>query len=368
MDYPIRKDVTTKSGTPELKSMEAAVAGVQRAEEWLARMRYLDCGPDVDTYNLLLLGYCNLCKLFHHRANLSNDVDDAAHREDGTRIRRRVVEGVRKIMSELNERKEGPRPNILSLNLALTSIAKMGNDSIANRILFHTLGERAFLHFLGAEHNEHRTEAMPPTSDRTAISDMEHEEDPAKHANDALRPNLDTYHWVIHIYSASGNPTRLQQSFALLRKMIELRSKEDPSHWVYRNGSQHAAASFSPSIGTHNNVLRAIVGNIHSLSGHGYDVHRAVTAKDTTALLDSMPRYVSSFPTPITFLFLMQIWHKSRSPHAGDHAEKILTRMEVAGTYLNGLQPNSKAYVLALQCWLTSAKAGRSGAAECAFR
>jgi hypothetical protein len=116
-------------------------------------------------------------------------------------------------------------------------------------------------------------------------------------------------------------------------------------------------------VGTHNNVLRALVG-----TRHGDEADRTVAAQEATELLDSMPRYVSSFPTPVTFLFLMQMWHKTGSPRAGDRAEEILSRMEIAGTYQPGLEPKANAYVLALQCWLTAARAGRAGAAECAFR
>ena len=169
-----------------------------------------------------------------------------------------------------------------------------------------------------------------------------------------LEPNLDTYHWLVDIYSTSSEIENTMRSLSLLRKMIQIRNKE----------LQTASASFAPSTGTHSKVLRALLSKVDDLS----DSAIAKIAREMTQSLDSMVLHGSSFPNHIVYFSLLQLWQKSRSPEAGQCAEEILSRMEISGMYQNDLKIVSGPYFIALSCWLTSAMAGRSDAAERAYR
>ena len=357
------------------------VDGVQRAEDWLGRMRCLqkagkvNCAPDVDTYNLVLLGFCHLCKLFSHsRSKLANRHTE--NTEDEIVLNRFVIDGVERVLLEL-ARDEGPRPNIISLNLALNALAKAGrnlSDDTFQRInclVFKIVGEDKYRQiFVGIE-NEKKETTYGMEENGYCVDAKKDGLTQNITSKSYIDPNLDTYHWLVDIYSASGDIFYIKQGMTLLRKMIEVRIKEDPDYLIRENRSLNAPASFAPSTGTHNNVLRSLVEKIDDwgkLSNCGHDADLSKTGREVTDLLDSMVHYGSSFPTPVTFLFMLQVWQKTQLPEAGDYAEEILSRMEIMGVYQSDMKKISNAYMLALECWFTAAKAGRSNAAERAFR
>jgi hypothetical protein len=344
------------------------IEGVKQAEYWLSSMHslsqvgYSNCAPDVDAYNLVLLGYCNLCKtiLSSNRSNNSN-VDD---KRAIARRRQFIVEGVERVLLQLAECKdESCRVNITSLNLALNAIAKAGRHSpdsncqTTNSLLLKLLGEEKYLRLVQIEsHDEFNSN--PPKEcvgdPKLGLSDSTSTGSDAPTPILNLEPNLDTYHWLVDIYSNSTDITNTMRSLSLLRKMIQIRNRE----------SQTSSASFAPSTGTHCKVLRALLARVDDLSEYSI----ANIAKEMTQNLDSMVLYGSSLPNHVVYLYLLQLWQKSRSPEAGQYAEEILSRMEISEMYQNDLKISSGPYFIALSCWLTSAIAGRSDAAERAYR
>ncbi|KAL3822598.1 hypothetical protein ACHAXA_006383 [Cyclostephanos tholiformis] len=376
--------------------------GITAAEEWLGRMRHLGrsgipwCAPDADAYNIVLLGYCHLCKSFHHDRSLSKlparDVAEARKTEMSNR--RFVVQGVVRVLSEFadnaDEEKEdsGCWPNLMSMNLALNAIAKAGggfpDDSICqmtNKLVFDLIGEEKYRSLMDQdvssfEHNmifditseeKYRQlvdpEVAPIESDEcdSYVAPRISRTGTSKHLN----PNLDTYHWLVDIYSNGANIVYTKKSMAILNKMIRIRSEQD-SEYLTGDGKLRNAASFAPSTGTHNKVLHALVEKMEE--NNEAALVKEKTAKEAMRLLDSMVLHRSSLPSPITFLFLLRLWQNTQSSEAGEYAEEILSRMEIFCLYQNELRVLSNAYLQALECWLTAAKAGRPGAAERAFR
>ena len=162
--------------------------------------------------------------------------------------------------------------------------------------------------------------------------------------------------------------------------MIQIRS-DQPSDWaIWEKGPHGDVLPYAPSTRTYNNVLRALqkvytdASNARSKSDRNEAKHDdrdfslVETAKEATKFIDSMLRYESSYPSRTTFLILLQLWMNTGSPEAGDYAEEILSRMEIMSVCHDDIKLSSNAYLLALNCWLTAAEAGRSGAAERAFR
>lgn len=328
------------------------VEGVNQAEELLQQMHSLQqsgrikCALDVDAYNIVLLGLCNLC-----RALSSNP----EKRKDRPR-RKFVLEGAERLLSQLNESYDmNINPNTLSLNLALNVLAKAGRDGdpelckTANSLLLKTIGEENYRSVVGI--NE-RLDVDEPTE-----SVLKNSEAATK---TYVEPNLDTYHWLVDIYSSTNDPAYVKLALSLLRKMIQHRLEEQ------------STASFAPSTGTYNNVLRALAKHGHLedklVSEDKLTEIRTEVAKEATSFLDSMIRYETSYPTRVTFIFLLQLWVRTGSQEAGEYADQILSRMETVSLYQRDLKPFSNAYLLALECWHTAAQAGYPNAAERAFR
>lgn len=368
----------------------SSVNGVKQAEYWLSNMYSLanagcsNCAPDVDAHNLVLLGYCNLCKFF--TSQRSNNVSRGDFNDEKDFVAQRgrlIVEGVERLVFQLanNSDEEGCRLNILSLNLSLNALAKIGRffpDVICrktNSLLFLLMGEEKFRNLVRVENDKFDID----TSDELLNSLEAVNEDAftvesqkgrvSKGLN--LEPNLDTYHWLVDIYSSGTDITHTMRSLSMLRKMNRIREKQDIDAWTSSDREpQNASASFAPSTGTHCKVLCSLLAMFDNWGDSGTIIKssRADVAKEMTQFLDSMVLYRSSFPSPIIYLYLLRLWQKSCSPEAGQYAEEILSRMEVTGIYQNEWKVFSGAYLIALDCWLTSASAGRSGAAERAFR
>jgi len=346
-----------------------SIEGVKEAEEWIKQMNslhrsgWIQCVPDVDAYNIVLLGLCNLCKPLssnHH----GND-NRISKREE--RLRRKfILEGVERLLTKLTELHDVDiHPNILSLNLALNALAKAGRDGdpnsckIANRVLLKAIGEESYRGVVGINHEQ-------PDEDESIEDSVE---TPALQGATKLfvKPNMDTYHWLVDIYASSGDAVYIKLGTSLLKKMIENRLEEQSRH-PFREGS---TASFAPSTGTYNNILRALAKkdiDTASVSDEDRIRIRTEVAKEATGFLDSMVRYETSFPTRVTFIFLLQLWRKTGSTEAGEYADEILSRMETVSMYQRDLKPFSNGYLLALECWHTAATAGYVGAAERAFQ
>jgi hypothetical protein len=371
----------------DLHSMD----GIKAAEDLLRRMRQLGrsgisfCSPGADSYNIVLLGYCHLCKPFHHERSSSKlPVRDGADvRKDEMSTRRFIVDGVVRVLSELaenaDEEEENSGPNLMSMNLALNAIAKAGgsspNDSICqttNKLLFDLIGEEQYRSLMNMDDEFH-----PEKTDKMSFG-LIGEEKYRKHddpdvaprsgTSKKLSPNLSTYHFLVDIYSNGASIVYTKRAMAILNKMIRIRSEQDSEYLKGDSKLRNTPASFVPSTGTHNKVLHALVEKMEDniLSEAAQD--REKTAKEAMRLLDSMVLHGSSLPSPITFLFLLRLWQNTSSDCAGEYAEEILSRMEIFCLYQNEFRVLSNAYLQALECWLTAAKAGRPGAAERAFR
>ncbi len=346
--------------------LTSSIEGVKRAEYWLSSMHSLaqagcsNCAPDVDTYNLVLLGYCNLCKTVLPSNRSNNSIGDKSAM---ARRRQFIIEAVERVLLQLVECNEAScNANITSLNLALSALAKAGRHSPksicqkTSSLLLKLMGEEQYRNLVKIEShdafiNESSIEFM---DDLIVGSSNSNRITSGTSSKLHLEPNLDTYHWLVDIYSTSSDVENTMRSLSLLRKMIRIRNKE----------SQTASASFAPSTGTHCKVLRALLSKVDDLSVGSI----AKIAKEMTQSLDSMVLHGSSFPNQIVYLSLLELWQKSRAPEAGQYAEEILSRMEISGMYQNDLKISSGPYFIALSCWLTSAMAGRSDAAERAYR
>lgn len=332
--------------------------------------------PDVETYNLIFLGFCNVCKIF--RADQSDVLKRNYDKVHATK--RFVFDGVERTLTELNESKgEGPSPNVTSLNLALNAIAKGRNMphkkyQRTNALLYNVIGEKNYREMMMGSDNDVMDESVgggdgklaSPSSGETRNSEVQQSADLENSTQSYVKPNLDTYHWLVDIHSRSGKLVYIKQGVFLLRKMIQIRMEDDSDFSSNQDRSINSPASFAPSTGTHNNVLRALAKTGSDLSD--FNVDRANIATEISELLDSMVQYGSSIPTHVTFLFALHICQKTKSPEAGDLAEEILSKMEVVETYQPEMKSFSHAYLLALECWLSATKAGKSGAAERAFR
>jgi hypothetical protein len=392
--------------------------GMRSAEVWLGRMRSLGesgaecCAPDAESHNIVLLGYCHLCKSFHHdRPSFSSRTpaarEDTKARKEEMSTRRFVVDGVVRVLSEWAANADGEEeeegggrgPNVTSLNLALNAIAKAGgglpDDTIChstNKLVFDLVGEEEYRRLVDPDASPSDLDEFDPDKIDKLILDHIGEEkyrklvvpdvapsDPNKSDPDLaptirktgpskrITPNLDTYHWLVDIYSNGASIVYTKRAMAILNKMIRIRSEQDAEYLTGDGKSRNAPASFAPSTGTHNKVLHALVEKLDESIVENAQV-REETAKEATRLLDSMVLHGSSLPSPITFLFLLRLWQNTQSPEAGEYAEILLSRMEILGLYQNELRVLSNAYLQALECWLTAAKAGRPGAAERAFR
>lgn len=345
----------------DLSSNEGAL---KSAEYWLSIMHslaqagYPNCAPDAESYNLVLLGYCNWCKkVTSSRARRATD------RRQLFRRSQFIVEGVERVLLQLAEcKEESCSVNITSLNLALNALAKAGRHSPesncqkTNNLLMKLLGEEKFRALVKIDrHDEFINEPSNEFADDLNLDSS----DSLKFTCDVvpklnLEPNLDTYHWLVDVYSNSTDIRNTLRSLSLLRKMVQIRNKE----------SQTASASFAPSVNTHCTVLRALLAKVDELSDNSV----AEIAKEMTQFLDSMVLYETSFPVFDFYLCLLRLWQKSSSPDAGQYAEEIISRMEISGLYRSDLKVPSSPYFIALSCWLTSAVAGRSDAAERAYR
>jgi len=351
--------------------------GSQRAEEWLRRMESLResgharCAPDIHAYNLVLLSYCNLCKVSSSNTQRSPQAYNSSKpRSGGTSFegprersqisgatRKFVLQGTEKILTELHDL-DGVEANVLSLNLALNTMAKAGRNETdlcqrTDKLLQMMLGQDGFNALI----------------DEATRNNAE----PSK-----LEPDMDTYHWLINIYSTSGRLFYIERAMAILDKMIQMRKE-----LALDNESDYDIPT--PSTGTFNNALRALQCKVDELGRQSRlseaeislldeetqrelrDVSHINIAKSLSPVIDAMVQFESSLPSRVTFLFMLQIWARSGSPDAGDQAEELLSRMETISSY-NPITPFSNAYKLVLQSWLTSAVAGRRGAVERAHR
>lgn len=345
------------------------IEGVKQAEEWITQMHSLQqsgwrhCAPDVDAYNIVLLGLCNLCKPLSPKHG--GNENRISKREERSR-RKFILEGAERLLTQLTElHDDGVHPNILSLNLSLNAIAKAGRDGdsnmckIANHFLMKATGEETYRSVVGINSEQ--------SDDDESIDDTVEEPDLQGATKSFVKPNMDTYHWLVDIYSSSGDAMYIKLGMALLKKMIEHRLEEQSTR-LYSEGS---TASFAPSTGTYNNILRALAKqdiDITSATDKGSTLMRFEVAKEATTFLDSMIRYETSYPTRVTFIFLLQLWRKTGSTKAGEYADEILSRMETVSMYQRDLKPFSNGYLLALECWHTAALAGYVGAAERAFK
>ncbi|KAL7459349.1 hypothetical protein ACHAWC_011049 [Mediolabrus comicus] len=337
------------------------VEGVNQAEELLQQMHSLQksgriqCALDVDAYNIVLLGLCNLCRALSSKNPENDKPTRNTKRKDRSR-RKFVLEGAERLLSQLNESHDmNINPNTLSLNLALNVLAKAGRDGdselckTANSLLLKTIGEENYRSVVGI--NE-QSEVDEPTEDVLKNSEAV--------TKTYVEPNMDTYHWLVDIYSSTNDPAYVKLALSLLRKMIQHRLEEQ------------STASFAPSTGTYNNVLRALAkhGNLEDklVSEDKLTEIRTEVAKEATSFLDSMIRYETSYPTRVTFIFLLQLWARTGSQEAGEYADQILSRMETVSLYQRDLKPFSNVYLLALECWHTATQAGYPNAAERAFR
>ena len=267
--------------------------------------------------------------------------------------RRFVVNGAERMLHVLAEQME---PKVMSLNLALNAIAKGGagfpDDSICsmtNKLIFKLLGEEEY-------RNLNEPHAAPPDFDEYDLNNV------TRPIASNLRPNLDTYHWLVDIYSTSNNIVYTKRASAILNKMIRIRAEQDSA---YLTGD--GRSSFAPSTGTHNKVLHALTTEMEAAIFVDAKA-RENTAREATKLLDSMILHGSSMPSPITYLLLMRLWQNTQSSEAGEYAEEILSRMEILGMYQNDMRVLSNAYFQVIDCWYTAARAGRSSAADRAFR
>ncbi|KAL7445526.1 hypothetical protein ACHAXM_011811 [Skeletonema potamos] len=345
-----------------------SIDGVNEAEEWIKQMHslkqsgWIQCAPCVDAYNIVLLGLCNLCKpLSSKHADNENRI---SKREERSR-RNFILEGVERLLTQLTELHDfNIHPNILSLNLALNALAKAGRDGdpnlckIANRVLLNAIGEESYRGVVGIHEQPDESESIEDSVETPALQSA---------TKLFVKPNMDTYHWLVDIYSKSGDAVYIKLGTSLLKKMIEHRLEEQSRH-LFRDGS---TASFAPSTGTYNNILRALAKkdiDTASVSDENRIGIRTEVAKEATAFLDSMVRYETSYPTRVTFIFLLQLWRKTGSTEAGEYADEILSRMETVSMYQRELKPFSNGYLLALECWHTAATAGYVGAAERAFQ
>jgi hypothetical protein len=380
-----------------------SVDGIKAAEEWLGRMRHLGsgipfCSPDADAYNIVLLGYCHLCKSFQHDRSSSKlpvrDGPDVRRAEMLTR--RFVVDGVVRVLSELvenaNEEEENSGPNLMSMNLALNAIAKAGgsfpNDSICqttNKLVFDLIGEEQYRNLMNKDDESDSEKTDKLIFDLIGeekyrklvdpnVAPIQSDETESRVAPRIMRagtskklsPNLDTYHFLVDIYSNGASIVYTKRAMAILNKMIRIRSEQDSEYLAGDVKLRNTPAAFAPSTGTHNKVLHALVEKMEENSEAVQD--REKTASEAMRLLDSMVLHGSSLPSPITFLFLLRLWQNTQSVEAGEYAEEILSRMEIFCLYQNEFRVLSNAYLQALECWLTAAKVGRPGAAERAFR
>ncbi|KAL3785858.1 hypothetical protein HJC23_008746 [Cyclotella cryptica] len=374
--------------------------GSQRVEEWLRRMESLQqaghvhCGPDLLAYNLLLLSYCNLCKNMGIKLEASGGSSSKAKSQGGgtahaanihASTRTYILEGVEKILLELNNH-DGLDANVLSLNLALNALAKAGKNEAdlcqkTDRLLCKVLGEYNFNRIVDetdTTNTDKNADAVNDDKFDLVLNNMRNALVDA--SKSSIEPDLDTYHWLVEIYSASGNLFYIRRAMTLLNKMIRLRITID-SNSDGMNGD-----TMPPFTGTFNNALRALQCKVDELDRLSYSKNGELTlsseqkqqrelqnfspaeiAKSVTPLVDAMVQFDSSSPTRVTFLFVLQIWSKSGAVDAGDQAEEILSKMEVITTYQD-MRPFSNAYKLVLHCWLASAKAGRPGSVERAHR
>lgn len=338
-----------------------SVEGVTQAEELLQQMHLLQksgrikCALDVDAYNIVLLGLCNLCRALSSK-NLENHTSTRNTKRKDRPRRKFVLEGAERLLSQLNESHDmNINPNTLSLNLALNVLAKAGRDGdselckTANALLLKTIGEENYRSVVAI--NE-QPDVDEPTKDSLKNSEVV--------TKTYVEPNMDTYHWLVDIYSSTNDPVYVKQALSLLRKMIQHRLEEQ------------STASFAPSTGTYNNILRALAKHGHLedklVSEEKLTGIRTKVAKEATSFLDSMIRYETSHPTRVTFIFLLQLWVRTGSQEAGEYADQILSRMETVSLYQRDLKPFSNVYLLALECWHTAAQAGYPNAAERASR
>ncbi len=347
------------------------IDGVNAAEEWITQMHslqqsgWIHCAPDVDAYNIVLLGLCSLCKPLSPKHG--DNENRISKREERWR-RKFILDRAERLLTQLTsdgDKYKVVHPNILSLNLSLNAIAKAGRDGdpnlckIANRVLLKVIGEESYRIVVDINSEQ-------PDDDKSNNDTVE-EPDPQGTTTSCVKPNMDTYHWLVDIYSSSGDATYIKLGMALLKKMIEHRLEEQSRH-PFSDGS---TASFAPSTGTYNNILRALAKkdiDITSAADKGSTLMRFEVAKEATSFLDSMIRYETSYPTRVTFIFLLQLWRKTGSTKAGEYADEILSRMETVSMYQRDLKPFSNGYLLALECWHTAALAGYVGAAERAFQ
>ncbi|KAL7494538.1 hypothetical protein ACHAWT_003405 [Skeletonema menzelii] len=346
-----------------------SIEGVKQAEEWITQMHslqqsgWIHCAPDVDAYNIVLLGLCNLCKPLSPKH--PDNENRISKREERSR-RKFILERAEALLTQLTElHDDGIHPNILSLNLSLNALAKAGKDGdptlckTTNRVLLKTIGEEHYRSIVDIN-------CAQPCDDEP-IGDTAGEPDVQGTTKSFVKPNMDTYHWLVDIYSRSGDTMYIKLGTTLLKKMIEHRLEEQSGH-RFREGS---TSSFAPSTGTYNNILRALAKKDIDISfpkDKSSIEMRSEVAKEATAFLDSMIRYETSYPTRVTFIFLLQLWRKTGSTEAGEYADEILSRMETVSTYQRDLKPFSNGYLLALECWYTAATAGYVGAAERAFK
>ena len=347
-----------------------SIDGVKQAEEWITQMHslqrsgWIQCAPDVDAYNIVLLGLCNLCKpLSLKHADNENRI---SKREERSR-RKFILDRAETLLTQLTElHDDGIHPNILSLNLSLNALAKAGKDGdptlckTTNRVLLKTIGEESYRSVVDI--------ICEQPDDDEHIGDTVDELDVQGTTKSFVKPNMDTYHWLVDIYSRSGDAMYIKLGTTLLKRMIEHRLEEQSGH-LFREGS--STSSYAPSTGTYNNILRALAKkdiDISSARDKSSREMRYEVAKEATSFLDSMIRYETSYPTRVTFIFLLQLWRKSGSTEAGEYADEILSRMETVSMYQRDLKPFSNGYLLALECWHTAATAGYVGAAERAFK
>jgi hypothetical protein len=340
--------------------------GSQRTEEWLRRMESLQqgghfrCAPDIHAYNLVLLSYCNLCKsTASTAAPQASNADDGREHALSRATRTYVMSGVEKIMSEIRDL-DGVDADVLTLNLALNAMGRAGRHEVdtsqkTDMLLQQVLGEEGF--------NDLLDETQCP-----ALNDE----------SDKIELDLDSYHWLINIYSSSGNLAYITRAMSLLNKMIKMRMAIDSS-------GESEEETTTPSTGTFNNALRALQCKVDELARLSRlskddlgllseqaqkelrDYSPTDIAKSSAPIIDAMVQFESSLPTRLTFIFLLQLWVRSGSVVSGDKANEILSRMELISSY-NPLMPFSNAYRLALKSWQTSAEAGRPGAVDKANR
>lgn len=203
-------------------------------------------------------------------------------------------------------------------------------------------------------------------------------------------PNVDhrTIHDLIHLLSMSADREALQKAKILLMKMentrIAYENKKSHIQWDRKYPRRSSFNSLILGMFHTSFESSSLTSNSNELGDEDIEESDLLDVEDDakigikvndalycTQLLDLMLQRQESIPNAFTYYRIIKMWAVTASKEAGDRGEELLSRLNLFSIFTHDKVPfhdiRMKVKGSVLECWQTSANAGRPSAAQRAY-